>query len=173
LRYKQLTQFAYPDEANRKLKGVRATFREAVDAIRPYSGGNDLLFGLHKLDLRDKHQLLTTPVISVAKVGTKISAEFVEREFRGFLRFSSPEAVPRQTVWIDLPTQPEFPLALEQGAPVLVVAGDRETHRDIEVTFDIGLAAPDVFRNRSAMHTLGDLAVEVERVLAVLEAALE
>lgn len=159
----------YASESERKLKGVKQSFKDAIDGSKPYGGGNDLLFGLHRLDLADKHQLLITPVICVGKIGMKLSTEYVEREFNGFLRFSDPTAIPPQTIWFDAPTRPEFPLALKEGAAIFSVAGDREKHQDVELTFDIGLAEPDVFRNRAAGTTLIQIAEEVERILSTLE----
>ena len=158
----------YSTESARKLRGVNRAFQEAVASFKPYRGGNDLLFGLHKLDLTDKHQLPVTPVTCVAKIGTNVATEFVEREFKGLVRFSSADAIPPQTIWFDAPHQPDFPLALEQGAPVLSVAGDRQSHKDVIVTFDIGLAEPDIFRNRAASTTLKEIANEVEEVLRLL-----
>lgn len=38
-----------------------------TDYIAPYKGGNDALFGLHTLDIQDKHQLLI-PLIKVASL---------------------------------------------------------------------------------------------------------
>jgi hypothetical protein len=97
-----------------------------------------------------------------------VSAEYVEREFKGFIRFSDPNAIPPQTIWFDAPHRPDFPLALKQGAPILSVAGDRQTRKDVTVIFDIGLAEPDIFRNRAASATLNEIANEVERVLNLL-----
>jgi hypothetical protein len=158
----------YATESARKLKGVKQAFQDAVAGIKPYRGGNDLFFGLNKLDLADKHQLLITPVICVGKIGMNVSAEYMEREFKGLIRFSDPNAIPPQTIWFDAPHSPDFPLAIRQGAPILSVTGDRQTHKDVTVTFDIGLAEPDIFRNRAASATLNEIANEVERVLTLL-----
>lgn len=38
--------------------------RRVIDDLQPYPGGNDLLYGLHDLDIADKHQLLL-PVASI------------------------------------------------------------------------------------------------------------
>ena len=162
----------YPYESERKLKGVKQSFKDAINTLEPYAGGNDLLFGLHKLDLADKHQLLITPLICVEKFGMKISTEYVEREFKGLLRFSDASAIPPQTLWFDAPTRPELPLVLSEGAPIFSVAGDREKHQDVELTFDIGLAEPYAFRNRAAGTTLLRIAEEVERIISMLEAKL-
>ena len=50
-----------PDFLNRKVKGMREDFIEAISAIEPYKGGKgDSLWRLHELNIRDKHRLLVT-----------------------------------------------------------------------------------------------------------------
>jgi hypothetical protein len=44
----------------RKIKGARKETLDAIDAIKPYRGGNDLLWSLHGLNNIDKHRLLIT-----------------------------------------------------------------------------------------------------------------
>lgn len=44
-----------------------------IDTVRPYKGGNDALYGLHRLDIVDKHQLLV-PLVYVAAL-LNVSAE--------------------------------------------------------------------------------------------------
>lgn len=45
---------------DRKLNGARGDAIEAVNALKPYSGGNEPLWVLHKLNNLDKHRLLLT-----------------------------------------------------------------------------------------------------------------
>jgi hypothetical protein len=41
--------------------------RVIIDDIKPYRGGNDLLYGLHDLDITDKHKLLI-PIVSIVEL---------------------------------------------------------------------------------------------------------
>src|SRR2546426_3048769 len=41
-----------------KIKGMSQRSIDAVDAAKPYKGGNDMLWLIHKLDNIDKHRLL-------------------------------------------------------------------------------------------------------------------
>jgi hypothetical protein len=43
-----------------QIKGMRQDAIDAIDAIKPYKGGNDTLWRLHKLNIVDKHRLLVT-----------------------------------------------------------------------------------------------------------------
>jgi len=48
----------YLAERNRKVAGMREYAIAAIDAVKPYQGGNDLLWRLHRLNNIDKHRLL-------------------------------------------------------------------------------------------------------------------
>ena len=48
----------YETEKLRKTKGMRQDAIDAIDATKPYRGGNDTLWQLHELNLVDKHRLL-------------------------------------------------------------------------------------------------------------------
>jgi hypothetical protein len=43
-----------------QIKGMRQDAIDAIDTIKPYKGGNDTLWRLHRLNIVDKHRLLVT-----------------------------------------------------------------------------------------------------------------
>ena len=45
---------------NGRIKSARPDAISAIDATKPYRGGNDVLWRLHKLNIIDKHRLLLT-----------------------------------------------------------------------------------------------------------------
>ena len=47
-------------ETRRKVKGMRQDAIDAMDALKPYKGGNDTLWRLHRLNAIDKHRFLVT-----------------------------------------------------------------------------------------------------------------
>jgi hypothetical protein len=48
----------YDAEKAGKLKGIRPKAIEAIDALKPYKGGNDTLWRIHELDNIDKHRFV-------------------------------------------------------------------------------------------------------------------
>jgi hypothetical protein len=50
----------YESRKARKVKGMRPEAIEAIDRLKPYKGGNDLLWRLHELDNIDKHRFIFT-----------------------------------------------------------------------------------------------------------------
>jgi hypothetical protein len=137
--------------------------------IQPYGGGNNDLWGLHQLDIADKHRLLPAPVIGVGQFGFRITAELIEREFKGFIKFSSPDAVEEKTVWFDSPSHARSLMAFKQGDPVAVIAGNRELHKDVELTFDIAFGEPEVFKGRPILETMVQLSDLVSGIVNSFE----
>jgi hypothetical protein len=41
-----------------KVKGMNQTAIDKIEALKPYKGGNDALWKIHRLNITDKHQLL-------------------------------------------------------------------------------------------------------------------
>jgi len=155
------TAAKYQADAPGMVEGMLPSDIQRIDGFKPYGGGNDQLWGLHRLDIIDKHCLLPTPVIAVNRIGIQLSTEFVERAFLGHIRFSDPDAIPKQTRWYDIPNALS---ASKQGDPVLSVKGNREHHQDVEVTFDIALGEPDVFKGKPILATLEELAALVSDI---------
>lgn len=50
----------YEAEKARKVEGMRAEAVEAIDRLKPYKDGNDLLWRIHELNNIDKHRMLFT-----------------------------------------------------------------------------------------------------------------
>lgn len=55
--------------AKSRLPGTSAETRAAMRSLKPWAGGDDLLYALHTLDIVDKHKLLLT--IAVFSFGTR------------------------------------------------------------------------------------------------------
>jgi hypothetical protein len=50
----------YHADLPKKVKGIRPDAIKAIDALKPYGGGNDIFWRLHRLNNIDKHRLLVT-----------------------------------------------------------------------------------------------------------------
>lgn len=159
----------YEAQSGRKVEGIAQPDIDAIGLLKPYGGGNDYLWGLHQMDIADKHRLLAMPVIGVGKFGINFDAAFVTREFRGFVRFTNPAAIPARTFWFDISQSRDRLLAFKQGDPIAVVGGNRETYKDVELSFDIAFGEPDVFKGRPVLETLHQLADLVAGIIASFE----
>jgi len=60
----------YKADAPRKVKGVAPEPIKMIDALQPYGGGNEDLYGLHLLNIADKHRLLL--ICGAAHLSTEV-----------------------------------------------------------------------------------------------------
>lgn len=73
-------------------------FNRVVSDIKPYRGGNDSIFSLHHLDIRDKHALLI-PVLNAISIRGIVAEDESGKEVPGF----SFTITGRNPILIDLP----------------------------------------------------------------------
>jgi hypothetical protein len=63
---KSLAAYQNPN-TQKKLDGISAEARSFIDSLRPYAGGDDTLWLLHRLNNRDKHRLLLSAGCAVVE----------------------------------------------------------------------------------------------------------
>ena len=66
----------YESAKVRKVQGMRPEAVKAIDSLKPYKGGNDALWKLHKFNNIDKHHLLVTVGYDYLLQGTGFEGEF-------------------------------------------------------------------------------------------------
>ena len=131
-----------------KVKGMRQDAIDAIDAIKPYKGGNDTLWRLHKLDNFDKHRLLITvgAAFSNFNVGQHLGPKLAEMmKAQGLPMPAIPD------LYIS-PTDRMFPL--KAGDELFIDAPDAEVNEKIKFLFDIAFGEPGVFEGDSILETL-------------------
>jgi hypothetical protein len=128
---------------------IKLASKEIVDKFRelkPYPGGNDLLYGLHKLDIADKHQLIV-PVRSLVGFDrldlSDLSPGFPIIENRAFTNIDKDN---RLAVWRYDPSVPF--VQPKKGA-------------DIEVTIQIMFRKEQPLGGHSVVASLRSLAIMV------------
>lgn len=107
------------DEANfnsllrSKVSDISSGDRDKIIAIKPYKGGNDLLYSLHELNRTDKHIELVGNAVAFTRLDGTFS---VSQEFH---------------------MATELIGSLQSGIPILSLPRDAEFKPNIEVTFGI------------------------------------
>ncbi len=79
----------YRAKKGRRVKGMRKDAIESIDALKPYRGGNEVLWHLHELNNTDKHRL----VLTVGAVFQKIDFAPVLREEAARFMAANPPTV--------------------------------------------------------------------------------
>lgn len=77
---------AYRANLKGQVGGARKEALQAISATRPYKGGNDLLWQLHKMNIVDKHRLLIT-------AGGSFESVNVMRSMVQHMKLMPPEAI--------------------------------------------------------------------------------
>ncbi len=130
----------YEAESAGKTKGMPAEAKSEIDRIRPYGGGNDGLWGLHRLDIIDKHRLLPTVGMRVGSFQVNLSLTPTEYNFA-------------------------MPSVLEVGDTIGWIPGNHEADKQMAVTADIAFGEPEIFQGRPMIETLTELANYVKIVV--------
>jgi hypothetical protein len=149
----------YEAEAPRKTKGIPEPLTNAIKALKPYAGGNDRLWGLHRLDIIDKHHLLITTAMVVRQIGFEISPANMREAFKGLFRIPD---FPVHTSYFPAPPPISAP---EKGALLFAVQGNFEANKNVKFTFDIAFGEPEVFKGKPVLETMLEVSDLVEGIV--------
>jgi hypothetical protein len=144
------------DEACRRASTKKII--ERFDALKPYKGGNDLLYQLCRLNNIDKHRLLLTTAM-----------RFKHRTFDGMdflrMRAAMPKADPGILTLIKNtnfggPVEP-----LKVGDIIYRKSSVIQLHKKLEFSFEVGLHEPKVMDCASLYETLDLMSKFVQNVI--------
>jgi hypothetical protein len=147
----------------RKVKRVPDQAVEFIKAAKPYKGGNDALWKLHNLDIRDKHRLL----IPVGMAYRNVILDFA-RAFD-----DSPDLPPELAIPQDFsmpiairPADRQYPL--KDGAVLFVVSAEArrgsgtQMHNNPQFTFEVAFGEGEIVQGEPLVPTLHQLAQFIE-----------
>lgn len=159
----------YGEKVRKALKGAEMTSREAIKALKPWHGGDDRLWKLHRLDVIDKHRLL----VPVGSAQRGISLGSVFRGFDG----SGGDSVAIPCIEL-LTDDRQYPL--QDGAEVFRImkaardadAADSSWKTEHAVTFEIAFGDGVVVDGEPLLRSLREMvshaAVVVEFLVATV-----
>lgn len=143
----------------RKIQGMRPAAIKAIDAVKPYQGGNDTLWFLHKLDNVDKHRFL----IAVTSVFQSVDVR------RPLLRMLTQQGVPAD---VALPTDFNIHLLPEQrlhpvkaGDILFTDLPDAEVDKKMQFRFHVAFGEPGIFEGEPLLETLQHVADLVDNLV--------
>ncbi len=143
-----------------KIEGVRDEAKKIIRRIKPYKGGDDILWSLHALNNREKHRLLFTvgAAFNSFNIGAHASAIMQEHVAKTWGIH-----VPRISLWA-APTDRMFPL--KAGDELFIDAPDAKPNKDINFTFDIALDEPGVIAGEPLLVVIR---ARQQRVMEIVE----
>jgi hypothetical protein len=126
----------YKSMDTRKVKGMSQAAINAIDAAKPYQGGNDPLWIVHDLDIADKHHALLATLVSVTRVTIDVQGSIRDLKAPKF-------------------ALPNFQEPLKDGDEFFICEPGVEDYA--KVAFDVALCEPEIIKGKPIGPTLGQL----------------
>jgi hypothetical protein len=158
---------SYEAAKKRKMEGARPATIAAVDAVRPYKGGNDPLWQLHRLNNVEKHRLLLT--VGSQAGGVNISQIMANVPGNPFPPEAAAALASMRTFL--MPADKGFPL--EPGFELYIGGVDEQINPKQEFAFDIAINEPGILEGGPLLKTLKALTNATEAAVKALEPALK
>jgi hypothetical protein len=152
----------YEDSKRRRMEGARQQTFDAVDALKPYKGGNDRLWALHRLNNIEKHRLLLT-------VGSQAGGIHLGQLMAGHLGGTFPPeavaALESMNVFLN-PADKGFPL--KAGFELYIGAVDEKPNPKLQFRFNVALSEPGVIDGEPVLEAIKQFAKLVDEIVAQL-----
>jgi hypothetical protein len=152
------SQRQYPSLRDGKVKGARQPAKDAIDAVKPYPGGNDGLWRLHKLNNIDKHRLLLTVGSAFRSVDLGAHMAMLMREM-----WPSDRALPTLPSLFARPADRLFPLKI--GDELFIGGSDDKVNEQMRFNFDVALGEPGIMNGEPLVETLHRMADLVDSLV--------
>jgi hypothetical protein len=149
------------------LKGASVEAIRFIKALKPYNGGNQPLFALHRLDITDKHRLLITVGAVREPVSVPTSAQAARYKDKGI------RIVPKEadgTFAVEFAPYITFPL--EDDAEVFRRTYKTELYPNANLTFEIVFGEKGVFDREPLVPSLLNLTNIVQSIVETIFNAL-
>lgn len=154
----------YDTKKHGKMEGARQDTLDAIDAIKPYKGGNDLLWSLYRLNNIEKHRLLIT-------VGSMFQSVNLGAHMHSIMERMHPDiALPAIELFVK-PADKLFPLKV--GDELFVGAPDEEVNAKMQFRFDVALSEPKIIEPESLLETVQQMANLVDGIISTFAPRLK
>ena len=162
----------YEAKKHGKIGGARQETFEAIDALKPYKGGNDSLWMLYRLNNIEKHRLLITvgSMFQSVNLGAHV-ARSMQRLFSADP--DSPfhgKTIPVVDAFFK-PADVLFPL--KAGDELFIDGPDADFNENLQFRFDVALYEPQIIEAQSLLETVHQLTTLVESIIAALTPRLK
>ena len=157
----------YETEKVGKVKGISTRAMEAIDKLKPYKGGNDVLWRLHRLNNIDKHRLLIA--IGAAYKSVNIAPHFVGLMLKAGVAMHMGLGAEAGFQMPDIHLRPEdnlFPLKV--GSELFVDMPGADPNPKLTFHIDAAFGETGICEGEPLLETLKEMLGAVQRVIADL-----
>jgi hypothetical protein len=160
-----VNKYNSPDTLAKK-NGMSTAAQNLIDATKPYQGGSDDFWILHKLDNIDKHRLILAIGSGFRSVDI---GGFMVRKMAKDKGIDISHVAPLMGTFFR-PADSLYPL--EAGVELFVGPPDSESDKDLQFRFEIAIGEPQIIRGKSLLETIQKLAHLVDGVAGQFESLL-
>jgi hypothetical protein len=162
----------YEASKRKRMKGARPETFDAIDALQPYKGGNDLVWSLYRLNNIEKHRLLITvgSMFQSLNLGAHMSAmlaDFISTQpdspFHG-------KDMPVSDAFFR-PADVLFPL--KAGDELFIDGPDAKVNEKLQFRFSIALNEPGIIEGKPLLETVQQLTSVVDGIIGALTPRLK
>jgi hypothetical protein len=158
----------YEAKKGGKMEGARQETFDAVDALKPYKGGNDPLWALYRLNNVEKHRLLLT--VGSQAAGVNIAQDVARRMAGGSFSPQALAALASKSLFLR-PADNGFPL--KEGFELFIGNVDEEPNPDQQFRFNVALSEPGIIEGEPLVETLHQFETLVEDIVLALTPRLK
>ncbi len=152
----------YEAKKRRKIEGARQETLDAIDALKPYKGGNDLLWALYRLNNIEKHRLLLTVGSQAAGINL---GQLMASHLGGAFPAEAVAAFESMNVFLN-PADKGFPLTA--GFELYIGAVDEKPNPKQQFRFNVALSESGIIDGKPLLETVHQLTALVEGIATAL-----
>ncbi len=152
----------YKTERPGKVKGMRQDAIKAIDAIKPYGGGNDTLWHLHRLNNVDKHRLVITVGSAFHSVNVGAHGRHAMQKLVEQVWLEEDIVLPEIDVYVR-PADRLFPL--KAGDELLITDPDTEVNEKMQFVFEVAFGEPQIVEGEPLLKTLQQMIDLVDNIV--------
>jgi hypothetical protein len=155
----------YSSDKVRKISGMPEAAVDAIDATKPFKGGNDAIWRLHRLNNIDKHRLLVTVGASFrsVNVSTHIFGEMLKAGIAMHLGLKPGRTVPVPNLHLR-PKDNLFPLKV--GSELFIDLPGAEVNPKMNFLIDVAFGEPNVCEGEPVLETLKNMSSVVGGIVS-------
>jgi hypothetical protein len=157
----------YEAKKRGRMEGARQETFDAIDALKPYKGGNDLLWVLYRLNNIEKHRLLLTVGSQAAGINL---GQLMAGHLGGTFSAEAVAAFESMNVFLN-PADKGFPL--KAGFELYIGAADEKPNPKQQFRFDVALSEPGIIDGKPLLETVNHFTALVDSIVTALTPRLK
>jgi hypothetical protein len=157
----------YPAQRDRQLRGASPDVIRAVDALKTFRGGDDVLWRLHRLNNIDKHRVLLVAGSAFHSVNVGAIMTRTMREAAAAHPAFAKSGFPALDLFLR-PAERTFPL--KAGETLFIDGPDAPEDPNIQFRFEVAFGEDDIGATESVGATIEPMIERVDSVIKTMAA---